>query len=597
VDDLGLSFESTAYLRPALRKFVDEQMQPHDLVAILRTSAGVGALQEFTTDKRTLHAAVDRVRFSFISRSGIGAFAPVVPPDATGAPGFGGSGTAETTDDETVDGLRTNMLAAGSLGALDYIIRGVEKLAGRKFIVFVSEGFSLIDRTSHAWSAFTRVMDHANRAGVVVYTIDARGLQTGGLTAEDNPQPQQMLPGPPGGSTGPLLQGFEALDAQRLRQAYLRDSQEGLIYMAEQTGGFAVVNNNDLSLGFRRVLDDVGGYYLLGFAASAQTDRPWDGGRVQIRVRRPGLHVRARQGFFGPANPERTAPDPSPDPLVAAALSPFGTGALDVRLTTLFGHDGKRGSYVRSLFFIDPQAVTFEELPGGRQGAQLTFLLLTIDENGKMESQRRRLLDLKLTPDQYRAVRQRGILYNVLVPVKAAGGYQVRAVVRDERSQAIGTGSQFFEVPRVGKGRVALSGVVMQGTTGASSTAAADDGELTLGVSSMDEGVFNEPGVRIFKPGSDAIYICEIYDGVSDASTVLSTYATLLRDGRAVYQSPASPVTPKTRGAVRAVPVAGRLSLGRNMPRGSYTLQITVGEGRDGRARNRASQWVEFEVR
>src|SRR5205085_3324768 len=62
VDDLGLSFESTVYTRTALRKFVEQQMQPGDLVAIVRTSAGAGALQQFTSDKRQLLAAVERIR-------------------------------------------------------------------------------------------------------------------------------------------------------------------------------------------------------------------------------------------------------------------------------------------------------------------------------------------------------------------------------------------------------------------------------------------------------------------------------------------------------------------------------------------------------
>ena len=64
VDDLTLSFESTYYVRRALKKFVDEQMQDGDLVAIIRTGAGIGALQQFTTDRRQLYAAIERVRWN-----------------------------------------------------------------------------------------------------------------------------------------------------------------------------------------------------------------------------------------------------------------------------------------------------------------------------------------------------------------------------------------------------------------------------------------------------------------------------------------------------------------------------------------------------
>src|SRR5260221_14588831 len=54
IDDLGLSFESTYYVRNAIHKYIDTQIEPGDLVAIVRTAGGVGALQQFTTDKRLL---------------------------------------------------------------------------------------------------------------------------------------------------------------------------------------------------------------------------------------------------------------------------------------------------------------------------------------------------------------------------------------------------------------------------------------------------------------------------------------------------------------------------------------------------------------
>jgi hypothetical protein len=222
--------------------------------------------------------------------------------------------------------------------------------------------------------------------------------------------------------------------------------------------------------------------------------------------------------------------------------------------------------------------------------------VLTVGDNGQIAAQFQRRLDLVLSDEEHRSARQQGILYNLRVPMNAPGGYQVRAAVRDERSRAIGTSSQFFDVPAVGQRRVALSGVVM-GATAARGEEPAAEGGVTITQLSMGEGVFSEPGVRIFKPGSDALYTCEIYDGVSDAGTALTTFATLLRDGRAVFQTPETPVSRRTKGVLRTVPVAGRLSLGRTMPRGPYTLQVTVAEARNGRVRTRASQWVDFEVR
>jgi VWFA-related protein len=580
VDDLGLSFESMAGARRALSKFVNEEVGPGDLVAILRSSGGVGTLQQFTTDKRLLHAAIGRLTWTVLSRSGVTAFAPIVPrgflfPPAT-------SGTAEIEDENSMDGLRTSMSAAGSLGALDYIIRGVETLPGRKSVVFVSEGLRLFTKPAgmetqgagRVWNTFTRVMDRANRAGVVVYTMDARGLVTAGLSAEDNPRPEPSPPGQPSTPTGDPLGEIVTQDLKG-RLAYLRDTQEALTYIAEQTGGFAVLNTNDLAAGLRRVRDDAGGYYLLGFEGAPESLRSWDPGRVTVRVKRPGLRVRARKGLFGPSDPGRERPDTSGDPLIMAALSPFSAGALDVRLTALFAHDAKQGSFVRSLFFIDPAGVRFTQRADGRHVANLTLALLAIDDAGQMATQWRRAVDLQLTDATYELAKNRGILYTATIPLKKAGAYQLRVAVRDESTTALGSGSQFVEVPAVGKGRVAISGIVLQGA---------------------DATPVAEPAVRIFQQGGEAVYACEIYDGAADNGPLTTTTA-VIRDGKIVHQE--APVTVESKGrraSVHTVPVVGRVPL-RTLSPGSYTLQITAARVRNGKATPQAAQWATFEVR
>src|SRR6185436_16389009 len=88
VDDLGLSVPSIDVVKSSLKKFVDEQMQPGDVVAIIRTGSGAGALQQFTSDKRILYAAIDRVRWNPHGRSGINLFA-VADPALAGASNVG----------------------------------------------------------------------------------------------------------------------------------------------------------------------------------------------------------------------------------------------------------------------------------------------------------------------------------------------------------------------------------------------------------------------------------------------------------------------------------------------------------------------------
>jgi hypothetical protein len=508
---------------------------------------------------------------------------------------FGGSS-------QNINMLRNEMGATGTLGALEYVLRGIEALPGRKSVVFVSEGFDLGIRdakVSRTWSAFTRVMDHANRAGVVVYSVDARGAQTGGLTAEDDPQtPKMSMPGSTGTDGG--LIGATVRDAGRGRTRALLDSQDSLVYLAQQTGGFAVLNTNDLAAGMDRVVDDTRGYYLLGFDTSITPDERWDPNDIHIHLKRPGLTVRARRGLFGPADKDRPTAETPSDPLVAATLSPFATGAIDVRLTTLFAHQNTVGSYIRSLFFIDPAGLTFVDGAGGRHEADLSLLLLAVGDNGQPVNQARLHVPLRLDDEAYALLRQRGLLYSARLWIKEPGGYQIRAAVQDDRSKAVGTGAQFVEVPRVGKDVVALSGVVMMDVASAGADTAAEAAAAAgMRADAIADGVLGEPAIKIFKPGSEVAYTFEIYDGRGKRKEGFSTRVTLSRDGKAFYTTPPSAVgaAPKEALPVGAVPVGGKLSLGRGLPRGTYTLQVSVAP-KSGRDRDhQASQWVDFEVR
>jgi VWFA-related protein len=583
VDDLGLSFRSTVDVRKALKRYIDTQMAPGDLVAIVRTAGGVGTLQQFTTDRRLLHLAADRVQWDFRSRHGVGFFKVSTP----------GTGVGDV-DAGPVGEIRDATASVGSLGALEYIARGVAELPGRKCIVFFSEGFGGLfkDRgeSGRIWHAMSRMLGRANGAGVVVYTIDGRGLATGGLTAEDNPQQYHT------GNAGPYDAEKHVRDTQAASARYLLDSQETMQFIAEQTGGLAITNTNDLNLGIDRVLRDQAGYYLLGYAAPAGAPRSgWDQNRVKVRTKRPGLRVRARQGFFGPTDPN----EPSGfgfDPLTTAALSPFGSSGVTVRLTSLFGHDAKDGAYVRSMLFIDAADLQWEEATPGRHTARFQVNMLAIGENGQVLAEWRRLVPVALEDAQFRLAQERGILYSVRTRIKEPGAYQMRAAVRDANTTLVGSASQYIEVPKVGRGRLALSGVLLKGVADVvdASTPPIVNEAAPAGLA---DAVLLEPQVRVLEPGTEAVYAYEIYDGLKPADAdSLQMGTTLLRDGRVVYQSPFSAVRPPARqgGKVRAIPIAGKLALGADMPAGAYTLEVIVRGKNRGKLERR--QWLDFEV-
>ena len=192
VDDLSLSFESIYYIRRTLKKFVDVQMQPGDMVAILRTAGGLGVMQQFTNDKRMLYAAIDRIRWYPMGLGGISAIAPLEP--TVGNPRGGQPTGASTLADvaaasQEQAGFLADLFTDGTLGVVNYVVNGLRELPGRKSLILLSEGipFSLQSVNDiRVLDALRALVDLANRSAVVMYVIDARGLQILGFTAADS---------------------------------------------------------------------------------------------------------------------------------------------------------------------------------------------------------------------------------------------------------------------------------------------------------------------------------------------------------------------------------------------------------------------------
>jgi VWFA-related protein len=554
VDDLRMQFRSTVDVRKMLNRYIDQQIQPGDLVAIIRTAGGAGALQQFTTDRRLLRAAVERIRWS-----------PRVWP-------FDPLGPWEGSGEGLADRFERDVTLEGSLGALAYAVRGVQASPGRKTVVFVSEGFSLATPSlvdTDALADVDHVIDVANRGGVVMYGIDPRGLVNPvGAGGAGTFSAQRHGPDPSYTNTMAPPTAFAASVA-------LFEQHGSLEYLAKQTGGFAVVHQNNLAGALERIVTDTRGYYLIGFDTAIPPGVRADEGEVRIRVKRKDLQVRARRDRFGPADPDPLPPPPPLDPLLSTALSPFATGTLDVRIAALFGHDATEGDYVRALVAIDPAGLTLAETAGGGREGNLTLLVFALDDQGIVVGQTREVVDVRLDAAAYDRARQHGLRYAVRLPFKKAGGYQIRAAVRDERSQAIGASAQFVEVPRVGQKRVALSGLVL-----------------------AEPGDGGTPLTTTFAPGSRVEYRGTLYDG-QRLGGGFSVSATVLRDGKLVHASPPAPLAgaPAEAPTVAPIPFSGTLTLGDDYKPGLYTLQVTIEPELNGKKGRPMRQWVDFEVR
>jgi VWFA-related protein len=611
VDDLGTSYEDIVVVRRALKKFVDEQMQPGDLVAVMRTSAGVGALQQFTTDKRLLYRAIERVRWNPQGRAGVSAFAPLdlttsafteADPANGKTPGRGTSGTGP--DDERgmapkdnpatdLEEFRQGVFTVGTLGALNFIIRGMSELPGRKSILVFSDGFKIYpkpgtyENTTRILEGLRRLTEQANRASVVIYTMDARGLACLCVTTADDLGPRV--------SPAVITQALDDRTEENLSK------KEGLAFLADQTGGLFIHDTNDLGGGVRRVLDDQKGYYLIGFRPSEDVFDPLKGrtrfNKFEVKVKRAGTNVRTRAGFYGYTDREMKAavPHTRSEQLISAIASPLTSGELSLKLTSLFNSPSGDAQIVNSLMHIDMSQFKFVDEPEGWKKAVVDVAAITFGENGQVIDEINRTEVVRARADGFARLMQNGLVYLMKVPLKKPGAYQLRVAVRDAAAEKLGSASQFIEVPDLKKNRLALSGLFMMDAAKTAAMAAAANNAAQGGAADH----LRDATLRRFRAGSTVDFFYDIYNARLDRATgrpQLQTQSRIFREGKPVFNGPPQPYDPGTQPDTRHLSAASRIRLGAQMPPGEYVLQVVVTDLLAGDKNRVATQWIDFEI-
>jgi VWFA-related protein len=564
VDDIGLSQASTVLTRDAMRKWINNEMQPGDLVSVVRTNAAVGALQQFTSDKRLLNAAVDRLRFQ-PGRVGVDSLASFTALPLDGGPGPADVGFSSGA---------ANAYLVGSINAVRYVMQGLRDLPGRKSLILFAEDMNLnsLDRQRmDIEERLRRLGDEANRSAVVIHTIDPRGVVSLGTTAADNLN----------GRDGVAI--AETINARA--SAYI-SSQDGMVLLAQRTGGLFFAAGNDLVTPLRRAIDDGDGYYLLGYQPDDDTFAPKAGvakyHAISVRLKRPGLRVRSRTGFFGLSDdvPSTSVPQTRQAQIAKALVSPFTTADLRVRLTTLFSNSEADGSYIKTLLHFDAHDLSFTEDADGARSVTVDIAVVAFNENGDPAETVNKTWSLRVAKDNYEDVLRKGLVYSVPVPIKKAGPYQLRVALRDATSRKLGSAMQFIEVPDVKSGRLALSGIVVT----ADPPAAADP-----------EGT---PALRIFKVGGAISYAYEVFNPPARANekSPLEMQVRLYRDGEIVYEGmPLGLNTEHEKNAKRLL-VGGRIQLTK-IPAGDYVMQVIVADTVRRDKSRLAAQTIDFEVR
>ena len=598
VDDLGLSFESAYNVRKSLKQFLDEQLQPDDLVAIIRTSGGIGALQSFTTDKRQLYAAVDKVKWNVTGRSEVSANPFMFSAGLMDRAEEGGRGATKKEEleiEKQVVRLRRDMFAVGTLGALHYVIKGLQSLPGRKSVILFSDGINIPrgndigdDRILDVLSELT---DFANRASVVLYAVDARGLQTLGLSAGDT-------------TTGFTPEQVD--DRLANRKNSLLETQQGLTLLAAETGGIAVLNSNDLSRGIKRILDDQQGYYLIGYRPDESTFANVNGQsklhHIRVKIRRPGdFNVRTRSRFFGRTD-EPKAENLTPSQQLGNALtSPFSASDIQLKLTSTFANTKSAGSVLQSFLHVKASDLTFSTEPDGSRKATFDIAAITFGDNGRVIEQHGYQPSVTVAAADFERVNKNGFVFGLTIPIKKAGAYQLRMALRDVLTNRIGAAGQFVEIPDLSKNRLTVSGILLSGIpleTYRKNALLQPAGEKSDGANLQADPNAN-PAVRLFKTDHALVYAFNIYNARVDkgsGKSKLKTQLRIFRDGKLIFAGDEEAFSPLDQTDPKRLLGAGVVRMGSQMVPGEYVIQIVVTDLLAKQKENVTSQWIDFDV-
>jgi hypothetical protein len=197
----------------------------------------------------------------------------------------------------------------------------------------------------------------------------------------------------------------------------------GMNFLARSTGGLFQANTSDLGGALRTAINDMQGYYLLGYTPEASTFDPVTGRRrfhnVSVRMQRPFLKVRTQSGFLG-VEDSPAPPAGSTNAVLASLVSPFGSPDLEVGMSSLFFNTADGGSSITTLVNVQAQDLTFREEEGTRT-AQGDIAVILFGDNGAPVEQTAISFEAPLNAVAHEAALKNGFLYTLHLPVKKPG--------------------------------------------------------------------------------------------------------------------------------------------------------------------------------
>jgi VWFA-related protein len=531
----------------AARKFVAEQIKPQDLVAVMTFQGGaVRVKQDFTADRATLKDVIETLIY------GERRDADDMPDQTTDV------GTAFGQDDAEFNILNTDR----QLSALQTAATMLRSLPEEKSLVYFASGLRLNGVDNQAQLRAT--VNAAIRANVSIYPIDARGL---------------VAQAPLGDATRPSPSGVVSLTGQAADTAAtnFQRSQDTLYSLAKDTGGKALFDNNDLSLGIVQAAAAIRSYYIIGFTSS-NTAQDGRFRRVKVALTRDlNATLSYRQGYFADKTFAKFTASDKERQLEDALM--LENPITDINLAMEVNYFQLN----RAEYFV-PVSV---KIPGSelalarRRGAARTlidFIGEVKDDYGVTIQNVRDKLDVKLSDQTAAELAKRPVQYETgftLLP----GKYVIKVLARDAETGRIGTYQAAFVIPNLNREakRVPISSVVLSSQRIALGTAIYTVKKDAANVNPLvSDGQKLLPSVtRVFSRGRELYVFLQAYERAEATSQPLVAFVTFYRGDKKILETVPLAVDMEPDARSRAVPLRFSVPL-EQVPTGRYDCQVTV---------------------
>jgi VWFA-related protein len=587
VDDIHLSPTSIVQARDLIGKYLTYEHTENDEVQIVSASGRVGFFQQLTDNKIVLRKAAERL--TYFQRTGKDYDLPPMSPYNAFQIERGDTDTLDYFVDEVlkrnrliprsqaVDIVRSraaNIMRQSSqwvlktLSALDQTIRDAATVPGRKLLFFISDGFLVNSNYTDMSNAIRSLASNAARAGVVIYSIDARGLV---VTLVDD--------GTGGDPSGRLL---------RASQGEVFAFQDPLNALAQDSGGRALFNNNDLYKAVDNGLKETSFYYLLGWTPERTDDNPTKFRRIELAViGRPELIVRVRKGSFNLATPKPkrlgTAKVESVEAKLQEALvAKIPVRELPVSMALSYVDTPDKGPSL-SVSMEIPTEVLSSNAEAEKLSASVDFAGAVFDQEGKSTT----TFGQKVTLGEALKTDGRRLKYTHTV-FPNPGLYQVRVAARDALSGRVGTAKSWIEIPNLARKKLTLSSIVVGERLAASNAEVVGGGRLFSNQIPLNIS-------RRFKPDSFLRCLVFVYNASRAGTERLADVAIqvqVLRNNKPVITTPVKQIPTQPGQDQDRLPYASEISL-KGLAPGRYILSISA---IDRAARTSASESVRFDV-